>query len=52
MTYPKVLIIGQVIDKKNGSGITLSNLFKGWPKDKLAVATSIYLNNDLSYIYR
>lgn len=49
MTYPKVLIIGQVIDKKNGSGITLSNLFKGWPKDKLAVATSIYLNNDLDF---
>lgn len=49
MTFPKVLIIGQVLNKKNGSGITLSNLFKGWPKDKIAVATSIYLKNDLDF---
>jgi len=37
--YPKVLIIGQSFNKKTGGGITLSNLFQGWPKDKIAVAT-------------
>ncbi len=34
--YPKVLIIGQGFNKKFGGGITLSNLFKDWPKDKIA----------------
>ena len=46
MTFPKVLIIGQPLNKKNGGGITLSNLFKGWPKDRLAVASNINLRND------
>jgi glycosyltransferase involved in cell wall biosynthesis len=38
MTLPKVLIIGQPFNNFSGGGITLSNLFKGWPKDKIAVA--------------
>lgn len=37
--YPRILIIGGVIDYKWGGGITLSNLFKGWPKDKIAIAS-------------
>ncbi|RJQ18371.1 MAG: hypothetical protein C4560_07440 [Nitrospiraceae bacterium] len=37
--YPKVLIIGQTFNYTSGSGITKSNLFKGWPKDRIAVAT-------------
>ena len=49
MTYPKVLILGQILNEKNGSGITLSNLFRGWPKEKLAVATNIYLKTDLDF---
>ena len=49
MIHPKVLIIGQVLDKKNGSGITLSNLFKGWPKDRLAVATNIFLDGHVDF---
>lgn len=36
--FPRVLILIQPFNKKAGGGITLSNLFKGWPKDKLAVA--------------
>jgi glycosyltransferase involved in cell wall biosynthesis len=36
--YPKVLIIGNTFDDKTGTGITLANLFKGWPSDKLAIA--------------
>jgi glycosyltransferase involved in cell wall biosynthesis len=43
MTLPKVLIIGQPFNNDTGGGITLSNLFNGWDKDKLAVACSGYL---------
>lgn len=35
--FPKVLIIGQPFEKRTGGGITQSNLFNGWPKEKLAV---------------
>ncbi len=40
MTYPKVLIIGQPFDRRTGGGITLTNLFAGWEKDRLAVVCS------------
>jgi glycosyltransferase involved in cell wall biosynthesis len=43
MTLPKVLIIGQPFNNDTGGGITLSNLFNGWDRDKLAVACSGYL---------
>src|SRR5688572_5017101 len=35
--YPRVLIVGESFAKLTGGGITLSNLFKGWPKESLAV---------------
>lgn len=38
MTFCKVLIFGQPFNNFTGGGITLTNLFKGWPKDKIAVA--------------
>lgn len=44
---PKILIIGQPFDKKGG-GITLSNLFAEWDKDKLAVACSTQLLKNLN----
>lgn len=44
--YPKVLIIGQTFHKKSGGGVTLSNLFEGWPKDRLAVAGKSNLRID------
>jgi glycosyltransferase involved in cell wall biosynthesis len=47
MTFPKVLIIGHFPNEKDGGGITLSNLFRGWPKDRLAVASNIYLKNEI-----
>jgi hypothetical protein len=37
MPLPKVLIIGQPFNNDTGGGITLSNLFSGWDKDKIAV---------------
>ena len=38
--YKKVLIIGEAFSNIRGGGVTLSNLFRGWPKDKLFVATT------------
>lgn len=38
--YPKVLIIGESFNLESGGGITLSNLFGNWPKEKLAVASA------------
>ncbi len=37
MSLPKVLIVGQPFNN-TGGGITMTNLFKGWDPDKLAVA--------------
>ncbi|HEY5371337.1 MAG TPA: hypothetical protein VIJ75_20325, partial [Hanamia sp.] len=38
--YPKILIIGQYFEKRPGGVITMTNLFKGWDKDRIAVATA------------
>jgi len=38
--YPRVLIFGPPFNNFTGGGITLSNLFKGWPKDRVAVAST------------
>jgi len=40
--FPKVLIIGESFTNNLGGGITLSNFFSGWDKDKIAVACSGY----------
>jgi glycosyltransferase involved in cell wall biosynthesis len=42
MSLPKVLILHQPFTTDSGGGITLSNLIRGWDKDKLAVACSGY----------
>lgn len=47
MSFPKILILGQTFNKKEGGGVTMSNLFKGWPKDKIAVASNANLSKDL-----
>jgi glycosyltransferase involved in cell wall biosynthesis len=46
MNLPRVLIIGQTFNNKTGGGITQSNLFRGWDKDKLAVACTAHLLTD------
>ena len=38
--YPRILIFGPPFNSFTGGGITLSNLFKGWPKDKIAVTST------------
>ncbi|VAW21234.1 hypothetical protein MNBD_BACTEROID01-1648 [hydrothermal vent metagenome] len=47
--YPKVLIIGEPFDKVSGYGITISNLFHGWPKDKIAVASKSNLRENADF---
>lgn len=37
--FPRIMISGQYFHRNNGGGITLSNLFHGWDKKKLAVVT-------------
>jgi glycosyltransferase involved in cell wall biosynthesis len=44
MDLPKILIFGQPFNNFTGGGITLTNLFKGWPKEKIAVT---YLGHGL-----
>lgn len=37
MNHPKVLVVNGVpFSSSSATGITMSNLFKGWPKDKIA----------------
>ncbi len=36
--YPRVLIIGECFGVSRGGEITLTNLFRGWPKARIAVA--------------
>jgi glycosyltransferase involved in cell wall biosynthesis len=48
--YPKILIIGQSFNMNTGGGITISNLFRDWPKDRLAVASNVNLYEDLDLL--
>jgi len=38
--YPRILIFGQPFNHYSGGGITLTNLFKGWPQNKIAVTAT------------
>lgn len=45
--FPKVLIIGaESFNQTSGTGVTLTNLFQEWPKDKISVAAN---SNDMVY---
>jgi len=48
MHYPKVLIVGNQFDIRSGGGITMTNLFFGWDKNNIAVASSVINNPDFS----
>jgi glycosyltransferase involved in cell wall biosynthesis len=37
---PRILIFGPPFNSFSGGGITLTNLFKGWPKEKIAVTST------------
>lgn len=47
-TTPKILIFGQSFNSYSGGGITLSNLFKGWPENKIAVMGTGHMLNNIS----
>ena len=49
--FAKILIVGQNFEDTTGPGITLSNLFSLYPKDKIAVATN-RINSNLSFCSR
>lgn len=49
--FAKILIVGQNFEDTTGPGITLSNLFSFYPKDKIAVATN-RRNSNLSFCGR
>jgi glycosyltransferase involved in cell wall biosynthesis len=46
--YPRILIFGPPFNNFTGGGITLSNLFKGWAKNKIAVASTGHMLQDLA----
>ena len=48
MDFPRVLIYGQPFNNRHGGGITLTNLFKGWPKNKIAVADTGHMMYDIT----
>ena len=48
MDLPRVLIFGQPFNYRYGGGITLSNLFHGWSKDRIAVAANAHMMYSLS----
>jgi glycosyltransferase involved in cell wall biosynthesis len=48
INHPKVVIIGQPFNNVNGGGITLSNLFRGWPKEKIAVTATGHMMYNVS----
>lgn len=48
MSFPRVLIYGQPFNNRHGGGITLSNLFKGWDKSKIAVADTGHMMDNIT----
>lgn len=55
MDKPRILIFGQPFNDLTGGGITLSNLFRGWPPDRIAVAATghflYYATTDICNTY-
>ena len=49
LIYPRILIYGQPFNNFSGGGITLSNLFKGWPKENIAVVSTPFMLQTASY---
>lgn len=41
--HPKILIFSQTFNDFSGGGITLTNLFSGWPKDRIAVISYSFM---------
>lgn len=48
MGLPKILIFGQPFNQNTGGGITLTNLFHGWDKEKIAVVGTGHMLRNLN----
>jgi glycosyltransferase involved in cell wall biosynthesis len=46
---PRIVIIGETFRSNGGGGITMMNLFKEWPSDKLAVITELVSESSPEY---
>lgn len=46
--YPKILIFSQTFNRISGGGITLTNLFASWPKDRIAVVSYPFMLNHIT----
>jgi glycosyltransferase involved in cell wall biosynthesis len=46
--YPKILIYSQTFNSFTGGGITLTNLFKGWPVENVAVISYPFMLKDVT----
>ena len=46
--FPRILIFSQTFNRHSGGGITLSNLFHGWPKDRIAVVSYEFMLSGVS----
>lgn len=53
MIFPRVIIVGETFRLNGGGGITMSNLFKDWPSEKIGVITDriAETNPKTSYLY-
>lgn len=51
-SLPKVLILGHSFNNYDGTGITLSNLFHAWPKDKIAIVSPVIATSFLTKYQR
>lgn len=49
LTAPKILIFSQTFNHFSGGGITLTSLFMGYPKEKLAVLTYPFMLFNVSF---
>jgi glycosyltransferase involved in cell wall biosynthesis len=48
MNSPRILIVGHYFDLHSGGGITMTNLFKGWDTDNIAVIAENINHPDVS----
>ncbi len=48
-SIPRVVIIGETFRSNGGGGITMMNLFRDWPADKLAVITELVSESSSDY---
>ena len=48
LSHPRTLIVGKGFDQASGAGITLTSLFRDWPKDRLAALCAAGETMDMS----